>query len=57
MAGALSLCGHNAQYAISFTPNELEALLESYLAKPNMIPHAVRHIFVTVPLMPYSFLV
>jgi len=45
MAGALSLCGHNAQYAISFTPNELEALLESYLAKPNMIPHAVRHIF------------
>ncbi|WP_232510958.1 HAD family hydrolase [Pseudoalteromonas atlantica] len=45
MTGALSLCGHNAQYAISFTPNELEALLESYLAKPNMIPHAVRHIF------------
>jgi len=45
MAGALGICEHNAQHAISFTPNELETLLESYLAKPNMIPHAVRHIF------------
>ena len=45
MAGALSLCEHNAQRAVNFTANELEILLESYLAKPNMIPHAVRHIF------------
>lgn len=45
MAGALSLCEHNAQHAVNFTANELETLLASYLAKPNMIPHAVRHIF------------
>ena len=45
MAGAMNVCEHSAQHAVSFTNTELEVLLESYLTKPNMIPHSVRHIF------------
>jgi len=45
MAGALTLCEHTAKNSIKFTTDEVETLLTSYLSKPNMIPHAVRHIF------------
>lgn len=45
LAGALKFCEHTAINNIEFTVDEVEALLNSYLSKPNMIPHAVRHIF------------
>ncbi|GGP50251.1 HAD family hydrolase [Shewanella saliphila] len=45
MNGALSFCQHAAKHDISFTTDELETMLASYLGKANMVPHAVRHIF------------
>jgi len=45
MVGALDYCEHTAKNDVIFSVEELEMLLNSYMSKPNMIPHAVRHIF------------
>ncbi|WP_462169261.1 HAD family hydrolase [Pseudoalteromonas lipolytica] len=45
MLGALAYCEFANEKSISFTKEEIEMLLESYLSKPNMIPRCIHHVF------------